>query len=164
MNDNDYIDKIKDNLKKKGYGIQEDIEYGDFKFILVGHLAKFEATKFGHNDYFFTVGKVKEPTLANIRAFSNQSYGYSGQNRSNFLPPGLFGGYWVFPIVLVEQVSESVISAIQNEAAPKHWSSAEFPIVIDTSTKKVYSFQGTSTWGAAYYAGFRQLASEVASI
>ena len=164
MDENTLIGKIKENLKKKGYGIQENIEYGDYKFLLVGHLSKFEVSKFGTNDYFFTVGKVKEPILANIRDLSNQSFGYSGGHRSNPLPPGIFGGYWVFPIIMVESVSESVSNAIQNEVPPKHWSSAEFPIVVDLTSKKTYYFQGTPIWGAAYYAGFRQLINEIVAL
>lgn len=158
------VEQIKNNLIKKGYGIQENIDYGDYNFLLVGHLSKFEVSKFGMNDYFVNAGEIKEPTLANIRSFSNQVYGYAGQHKSNKLPPGLFGGYWVFPVAIVESISESVINAIQNETPPKHWSSAEFPIVLDISSGKLYYFQGTPAWGAAYYGGFRQLASELVSL
>ena len=123
-----------------------------------------EHSKFGKNDYFFAVGEIKETTLDSIRSFSSQAFDYSGQHRVNKLPPGLFGGYWVFPIILVDQIENSVMNAVQQEDPPKHYSSAEFPIVIEKTTKKVYYFQRTPTWGAAFYAGFRQLASEIASL
>jgi len=35
--------------------------------------------------------------------------------------------------------------------------------VVELSTGKATYFQGTPIWGMAYYAGFRQLVSEVAS-
>ena len=159
-----FLEKIKKNLTNKNYSLQSDVKYGDFNFEVVGHLAKTQLSKFGKNDYFFIVGEVKEPTLANIRSFSNQAYGYSGQHRENKLPPGLFGGYWVFPIILVDQIQDSVMNAVQQEDPPKHYSSAEFPIVVEKTTKKVYYFQRSPAWGAAYYAGFRQLAGEITSL
>jgi len=163
MDSSSLVEQIQKNLQTKGYGIQENVVYGDFKYQIVGHLSKFELSKFGISDYFFTVGYLKDVTLANIRAFSNQSYGYAGSHRSNTLPPGLFGGFWAFSIILVDQLPDSVRQAIESDCPPKHWSSFEFPIVVETSTKKVTYFQGTPTWGMAYYAGFRTLASEVTS-
>jgi len=164
MDNSTFLEKIKANLTNKGYTLQTNIKYGDYNFEVVGHLAKIELSKFGKNDYFFVVGEIKETTLDSIRSFSSQAFDYSGQHRVNKLPPGLFGGYWVFPIILVDQIENSVMNAVQQEDPPKHYSSAEFPIVIEKTTKKVYYFQRTPTWGAAFYAGFRQLASEIASL
>jgi hypothetical protein len=164
MDTNSLFQQIRRNLQTKGYSIQENITYGDYKFQMVGHLSKFELSKFGISDYFFTVGYLKDTTLANIRAFSNQSYSYAGSHRSNTLPPGVFGGYWVFAIILVDQLSDSVRQAIEADCPPKHWSSSEFPVVVEASTGKATFFQGTPTWGMAYYAGFRSLASEITAV
>ena len=164
MDKNSLFEQVKKNLQLKGYGIQEEIKYGDFDYKLVGHLSKFELSKFGISDYFFTVGYLKDATVANIKAFSNQSYGYAGSNRSNKLPPGTFGGFWAFSIIFVDQLQDSVRQVIQNDCPPKHWSSFEFPIVVELSTGKATYFQGTPVWGMAYYAGFRSLASEITAV
>ncbi len=162
MDINSLVEQVKKNLQVKGYDIQENVQYGDFNYLIVGHLSKFELSKFGMSDYFFTVGYLKDSTVANIKSFSSQSFGYAGANRSNKLPPGLFGGFWAFSVIFVDQLQDSV-RQVKNDCPPKHWSSSEFPILVELSTGKVTYFQGTPTWGMAYYAGFRQLASEVTS-
>lgn len=155
------LEQIKNNLTQKGYSIQENVAYGDDHFRLVGKLSKFELSKFGVSDYFVVVKELTEPTLEQIRAFSNQTYVYADQQRSGKLPPGFFASYWTFSVALVASLSAEVKTAIQHTAPPQHWASAEFPVVIDLAAGQSYYFQDTPVWGAAYFAGFRQFASEL---
>lgn len=163
MDSNTILEHIKQTLTSKGYTLEEQVAYGDDHFRLVGKLSKFELSKFGVSDYFVVVKELTEPTLERIQAFSNQTYVYAGQQRGGKLPPGFFASYWTFSVALVNGLSAEVKTVIEHTAPLQHWGSAEFPIVIDTTSGQVSFFQDTPVWGAAYYPGFRQFASELFS-
>ncbi len=154
---------ISTNLSNKGFSLKENVDFGEYKFDIVGHLSKLEFTKFGINDYFCVVKEVNDISPEIIKSISAQIYQYSKKHRNNFLPAGIFGGYWVFPIFICNGVSLSVSEWIKTSLPPKHWSSAEFPVVIDSSSGNSFYFQGKVMWGAAYQAGFRQLAIDLIS-
>jgi len=158
---NDYLQKITNNLTNKGFALQQNVEFNEASFDIVGHKAKLELTKFGLNDYFFIVKHLNDITIEGLNAFSELGFKYSGKHRKNFLPPGIFGGYWVFPIVISDVVPEEVFQSVEITRPPKHWSSAVFPVLINSQVNKVHYYQGKVAWGAAYQAGFKQLVNEV---
>jgi len=69
--------KIVQNLKGKGYDIQENIDFNDLTFLFVGHTAPLQASKFGKNDYFVVGYEMQNPTINDIRDFSSQVFDFA---------------------------------------------------------------------------------------
>jgi hypothetical protein len=49
------------------------------------------------------------------------------------------------------------VEVIKAENPPKHWASAEIPVVFNLRSKELYFFEKTPLWGSAYYDGFRKM-------
>ncbi len=161
MTQTDLLKKIQDKLKSEGYEVKSDVKYGDYTFPVVGRLSKFELSKFGKADYFVVVGVAQEAKLSDLRSFSSQAYEYAGSNRSTSMPPGLGASFFTFPVLIVNKAEESVVEGVKNGTPPKHWSSTEFPTIVDLTTGKMHYFTGTPAWGAAYWESFRRLVNKV---
>ena len=157
------LSRIVRHLTENGFELRHDISYRGQAFSVVAHAAKTEISKFGFAEYFYVVGSVPESSVAYIRRFSSEAYNYCAKNRKSAVLPGLMSSFFVFPVVLVPALSDIVTRDIEKSSPPKHFGSGEFPIVVDQATNAACFYRGTPLWGAAYYAGFRQLAGQIAS-
>ncbi len=153
--------RIVKNLTSKNYDIQENIDFNGLNFEFVGHSAPLQASKFGKNDYFVVGYIMQNPSIEDIRDFSAQVFEFAKDHRANKLLPGIFGGYWSLPVILVDGLQTKVAVAIEQKSPPKHYAAFEFPIVIDSNTNRVHYFMGTPAWGAVYFEGLRELAQEI---
>lgn len=161
----DYIQKINTNLNSKGFSVQQNVDYNGNMFDIVGHRARLEFKMASFNDYFFIVKRVNEASTDNVSSFSTICYEYAKQrkHRTNILPRGIFGGFFVFTIMLSDTVPEAVSQTVTNTPLEKHWASTSIPVLINVQTGKVDYYQGQVIWGSGFWAGFKKLISEITS-
>ena len=116
---------------------------------------RFSLTKFGVVDTF-CIARCFEDILSEgqIETFSSNAFRFALKNKF-FLPRGLGGMAIAYPLLIAENVSNSVRQFITRSYNPKHWSSFEFPVVFELSTGQLLFYQSTPAWGAAYYRSFR---------
>jgi hypothetical protein len=158
-----HVDQLKENLTRKNFSVRENISSGGYLFSLVGHRNRLQTFGFGSNDYFFTVSFINNPTLQNIEEFSRQSYLYAKGARKSKLPVGLFGGLYVVPVALVDNITDSVRKVIETKDHSKLFS-LEYPIIIDVTTGTRIFLRNSSKAGPLSYFGIRGLANRVTAL
>ena len=117
---------------------------------------RFEFTKFSIVDRFCIATCIEgELTTGKLQDFSSYAFKVAMNNKF-FLPRGFGNAVVAFPLLVVEEVSDKARNFIQHSYAPKHWSSFEYPVVYSLAESRIYHYESTPTWGAAYYRGFRK--------
>ncbi|WP_434523000.1 hypothetical protein [Halorubrum sp. AS12] len=96
----------------------------DNQRVTVFHDRSLSLSKFGLVDTVFVVGTAE--TASQARAFSEATFEHGLSLKSRF-PRGVGGNLVVYPVV----VSETDLADWVQQYDPKHWSSFEFPVVID---------------------------------
>ena len=120
----------------------------------VFHDRSLSISKFGLVDTVFVVGTAE--TASQAQAFSEASFNY-GLSLKSKLPRGLGGNLVVYPVI----VSETGLIDWVQQYDPKHWSSFEFPVIIDPTEGTVDYYESTPLWGIIYYKGFRETAETI---
>ncbi|WP_336331048.1 MULTISPECIES: hypothetical protein [unclassified Haloarcula] len=142
-----YIETIADPLDR----FEQSSTTVNDQQVTVFHDRSLELSKFGFVDTVFVVGTAE--TAADAKSFSEAAFEY-GLSVKSKLPRGLGGNLVVYPVV----VTESDLAEWVEGYAPKHWSSFEFPVVVDLSEGTVAYNESTPLWGTIYYNGFRETA------
>ncbi len=116
----------------------------------------FELTKFSIVDRFCVATCIEgELTTGKLQDFSSSAFKIAMDNKF-FLPRGFGNAVVAFPLVVAEEVPDKVSQFIRHSYAPKHWSSFEYPVIYGLAESRIYHYESTPTWGAAYYRGFRK--------
>lgn len=123
----------------------------DNQRVTVFHDRSLSLSKFGLVDTVFVVGTAE--TASQARAFSEAAFEHGLSLKSRF-PRGVGGNLVVYPVV----VSETDLADWVQQYDPKHWSSFEFPVVVDPTEGTVDYYESTPWWGRIYYKGFRETA------
>ena len=118
--------------------------------------SRFEITKFGFSETFFTFADIPELTFQKMTYFSGAAFDFANKSKTLPLPPGLFGSVWSFAVAITANLDPATAQSIRTVAPAKHWSAAEIPAVYDAVTGTLCFFEGTPIWGAAYFDGFRR--------
>jgi hypothetical protein len=151
-----WLNAARNNLSAAGFVISDDVSHDERSFSIVARRSRFEVTKFGFSETFFIFSEFDRLRIRDIREFSEDAYHYAMGHKTIPLPCGLFESVWSYAVALAKSVDEQVLDSIRSETPPKHWASAEIPVVYDQSRRKLYYFEKTPLWGSAYYAGFRK--------
>ena len=142
-------------LAADGFSIRENVQDGGLALRMVAHRSRFELTKFGNAETFFVFAAVQPATTVELSAFSGQAYRFAMSNRTSSLPCGLFESAWCYTVALTDALDEQAARLVAETTPPKHWASAEVPVVYDYAADELTFFRNTPLWGAAYYRGFR---------
>ena len=118
--------------------------------------SRFEITKFGMAETFFTFAEIPNLSPAVLQQFSGASFEFANNNKAVSLPNGLFVALFCFAVALTENLDPQTAEFIRDTAPIKHWSAFEMPVVIDLTNGNLVYFEKTPVWGAAYYSGFRR--------
>jgi hypothetical protein len=151
-----WLNAARESLSAAGFVIFEHVSEDGMSFPIVARRTRFELTKFGFSESFFVFGEFDELTTPEVREFSADAYRYAKRHKTIPLPCGLFESVWSYAVALARSVDERTLDSIQSETPPKHWASAEIPVIYDQSRRKLFYFEKTPLWGSAYYAGFRK--------
>jgi hypothetical protein len=116
---------------------------------------QFSITKFGLVDTFIVPTCVEgDLTSSKLSDFSSEAFNVGLANK-NFLPRGFGGLAIVYPLLVVENISDDVRRFVTQDYNPKHFASFEFPAVYSLAQNGLLTLEKTPVWGAAYYGGFR---------
>lgn len=151
-----WAETVSRRLSSDGFSISREVEFSGQRFCLVAHRCQFEITKFGMAETFFVFGDLPTCDRDSVRMFSSVAFQFAKKSRSIPLPCGLFESVYCFPVCMVQGLDESTGESVRHEPPPKHWAAAEVPVVHDRRDSKLYFFEDTPLWGAAYYEGFRK--------
>lgn len=113
-------------------------------------------TKFGFCETFFIFEEFDRLDLVTYRDFSSKAFRCALKQGVISLPRGFFESVFSFAVAIADDVDTRTADAIRNETPPKHWASAEIPVIYDRSTRQLIYFERTPFWGAAYFSGFRK--------
>ena len=127
----------------------------DNMFKVVAHRSRFELSKFGNIETFYTFHEFDYTDANLLRRFSADAFNHAMQLKTNPLPCGFFECVWSFAVAVSHNVDEVTAQMIKTESPPKHWSAFEMAVCYDAPRHGLYYFEQTPVWGAAYYAGIR---------
>src|SRR5262245_39496381 len=151
-----YLREVRQRLEAEGFACRDDVAFDGRRFRWVAHRCRFELTKFGYSETFFVFADFASLDWPALQSFAADGFRYALQNRSVPLPRGFFESVWCYPVALVAYAPADVVEAVQTQTPPKHWASAEIPVIYEAGAGELHYFKKTPFWGAAYYRGFRQ--------
>lgn len=122
--------------------------------------SRFEITKFGIAETFFTFAEIPNLSPEVLKKFSGASFAFANQNKAVSLPNGLFVALFCFAVAITENLDPQTAEFIRGTAPDKHWSAFEIPVAVDVTNGNLAYYEKTPAWGAAYYAGFRRQIEE----
>lgn len=153
--ENNSLEKAIQKLSSDGFVVTQNITCNHRTFIAVAHRTRFELTKIGFAETFFIFEEFDSPTEDSIRSFSSDAFEFAKRSKSISLPCGLGESVFCFPVAVARSVEDLVAHSVRTEAPPKHWAAAEIPVIIDKTKHRLYYFEKTPLWGAAYWSGWR---------
>jgi hypothetical protein len=141
-----YLDRVRERLRGAGFDLLPSPDGVEIR----AHRYGFQATRFGMVDTFVTVGRQTAPVDERAVAdFSARWFATDVQEKKG-PPRGLFGQVVSHPVLLVDRTDDATRSYVRGYA-PKHWSSLEFPALVDMGSGELFCCEHTPVWGAAYY-------------
>ena len=117
---------------------------------------RFEISKLGMAETFFTFAEIPNLTTDVLRQFSNASHQFAVANKKVPLPSGLFESVFCYAVAITADLNPQIAEAVRTAEPIKRWSAFEMTVVCDLASGELYYFEKTPVWGAAYYAGFRR--------
>ncbi|ELZ44701.1 hypothetical protein C463_07072 [Halorubrum californiense DSM 19288] len=151
MESDESVEEYIETLAGRLDGFERSTTTVDDQRVPVFHDRSLSLSKFGLVDTVFVVGTADAASQA--RAFSEAAFEHGLSLKSKF-PRGLGGNLVVYPVV----VSETDLADWVRQYGPKHWSSFEFPVVVDPTEGTADYDESSPLWGGIYYKGFRKTA------
>lgn len=156
LNSNSWLQQVSQRLTANGYYSMPTEKYHPQNFMYAAHRSRFEITKFGIAEYFFTFTEVPNLTVGLLQQFSNASFWFAKANKSTSLPDGWFSFTASFAVAITTNLHPQFADYIRATESVKHWGSHEMSAVFDLANGGLYYYEGTPLWGAAYYRGYRK--------
>jgi hypothetical protein len=141
-------------LSHEGFVISENVADCDIPTAMARR-SRFEFLKFGIAETFFVFRRFDSINVDALQDFSSEAFHLAKQSKTCPLPCGLFESVWCFAVAVTDHIDSVVAESVRKEVPPRHWAAAEIPVIFNQSEGRLYFFEKTPIWGAAYYAGFR---------
>jgi hypothetical protein len=156
INSNQWLGQVSQRLSTSGFAPMKPEVYQPQGFKYAVHRSRFEVSKFGMAEYFFTFAEIPNLVPEVLRAYSNTAFQFAMKNKTNPLPCGFFESVFCFAVAVTANLHPQLADSVRAAEPIKHWSAFELPVVFDLANGGLYYFEKTPVWGAAYYAGFRR--------
>lgn len=156
INSSAWMQHVSQKLAASGFAPLAPQIYQPQGYKYVVRRSRFEISKFGNAEYFFTFAEIPNLMPQVLQSYSAAAFKFALKNKSFPLPCGLFEAVFCFAVVITENLHPHLAQSIRDTAPIKHWSAFEMPVVFDLANGGLYYFEKTPVWGAAYYAGFRR--------
>jgi len=154
-----YLSAVDLRMRRQGF-VSLLEEAGDFQVNRLLRQREFSPIACSMIDTFCIVRCVAaDLTGASVEQFSRQAFSWALKHKI-WIPRGLGGGLFVYPVLVTPAAGEDVRSAITTYC-PRHWAACEFPAVVDLSAKALLYYQDTPFWGAVFYKGIRKEVREL---
>ncbi len=155
------LQEIKKRLEALSILFSEDQILG--RPAVIGYDKKFKWRWFATqlNTFLVAIDFGNDPvTVATIEAALTDSFAYAKQNYNGWLR-GLQSGVGVITILISSHIDERAIEYCRELKSGKKWAGFAVPVVIDSSTGQVHSFNRNPIWGRIYYPYFKELIAKV---
>lgn len=152
---------IKNRLESRGILYSKDEIYE--RPTVIGYEKKFQWLWFGTQLNTFVFATDFDDTLITPELFAeymNESFKYAEQHHTGW-PRGLQSSVGAISILISSNIHKNTIEYCRELQSEKHWSGFGIPVVVNSSTNKVYFFDKKPMWGAIYYPHFKRLIREL---
>jgi hypothetical protein len=156
IHSNQWLQHVAGRLAANGFAALAPEKYQSAGFKYAARRSRFELSKFGVAEYFFTFAEIPNLTPDVLRQFSGAAFQFANHNKTASLPNGFFMATFCFAVAITANIHPQTAQFIRDSAPVKHWSAFELPVAFDLMNGGLYYFEKTPVWGAAYYKGFRR--------
>lgn len=155
-NSNSWLQYVMQKLAANAYQPMSPEKYQSQNFKYAAHRSRFELSKFGMAENFFTFAEIPNLTPEILIQYSTAAFKFAAANKSTPLPNGFFVATFCYAVAITMNLHPQMAQYVRETAPIKHWGAFEMPVVFDLANGGLYYFEKTPMWGAAYYAGFRK--------
>jgi hypothetical protein len=151
------LQEIRKRLESQSILFSEDQVHG--RPTVIGYDKRFKWRWFATqlNTFIVAIDFGNDPvTVATIEAALIDSFAYAKQNYNGW-PRGLQSGLGVITILVSSRIDQRAIEYCRELKSGKKWAGLVVPVVIDSSTGQVHSFNRNPIWGRIYYPYFKDL-------
>lgn len=151
------LQEIRKRLESQSILFSEDQVHG--RPTVIGYDKRFKWRWFATqlNTFIVAIDFGNDPvTVATIEAALIDSFAYAKQNYNGW-PRGLQSGLGVITILVSSRIDQRAIEYCRELTSGKKWAGFVVPVVIDSSTGQVHSFNRNPIWGRIYYPYFKDL-------
>lgn len=156
INSNSWMQQVSQKLAANAFVPLPPEIYQPQGYKYAARRSRFEISKFGMAEYFFTFAEIPNLTPDVLQNYSSAAFQFAMKNKTVPLPCGLFESVFCFAVAITADLNQQLAQNIGETAPIKHWSAFEMPVVFDLASSSLHYFEKTPVWGAAYYAGFRK--------
>ena len=122
MNKSDsWLNYVSQKLAANGFSPLAPATYQQQGYKYVARRSRFELTKFGMVEAFFTFAEIQDLSPAVTQQFSAASFAFANRNKSISLPNGFFVALFCFAVVITENLHQETADFITNTTPPAHW-------------------------------------------
>jgi len=151
------LQKIKKRLESQSILFSEDGLAG--RPAVIGYDKKFKWQWFATqlNTFVVAIDFDNDPVAVEaIEAAMTDSFAYAKQHYSGW-PRGLQSGLGVITIIVSSSIDARAIEYCQESKAGKKWAGFAVPVVMNSTTGRVHTFNRNPIWGGIYYPYFKEL-------
>lgn len=156
INSNSWMQQINQRLMANSFVPLAPEIYQPQGYKYVVRRTRFEFSKFGMAENFFTFAEIPNLTPDLLRSYSNTAFHFAKTNKTVPLPCGFFEAVFCFAVAITANLHPQMAQYVRETTPIKHWAAFEMPVVFDLANGGLYYFEKTPLWGAAYFNGFRK--------
>jgi hypothetical protein len=149
-----YLAVVAQRLGEDGFELTPNVSVGGQLVNLWAVRRKFQAGKFGTVSSFVVVRLDSSIDAAQLATYSAACFQAAMERTGGVRGLGSTGV--CYSVSAVPQADPGLVATVASTPTVKHWSSFEFPAVVDLGSSTVTYFNKRVIWGAAYIRGFRR--------
>ena len=158
MNSTPWLQHVSQRLAANAFRPLAPELYQPQGYKYAAHRSRFEISKFGMAETFFTFAEIPNLEGGVLQNYSNLSFQFANKNKSAPLPNGFFMAVFCFAVAITEGLDPQLAQSIRDTAPTKHWAAFEIPIVFDLVNGDLCSYfvkiYSVSAWRRLLMLGF----------
>src|SRR4030042_6221365 len=132
---NEYLLKVTERLKNKGFRITNDVTFNNLIFTHVAKRYNFAIERGGFCNTYFIFTRFVTPDINTLNDFSSKAYKYAFKTGGIHPPRGFLYAMWCFPVAITDSISDKTAELIKKMDYPMHWSAFEKLVVFSLESK-----------------------------
>ena len=156
INSDSWLQGVSQKLAANGYTSLPPEKYQAQNFKYSAGRSRFEITKFGMAENFFTFAEIPNLTQQIMMQYTNAAFQFANANKKVSLPNGIFVATFSYAVAITAHLNPQLAQFVRETMPTAHWGAFELPVIFDLATGELCYYEKTPLWGAAYYRGFRK--------
>ncbi|HEY6469514.1 MAG TPA: hypothetical protein VI434_07080 [Candidatus Dormibacteraeota bacterium] len=150
----EYLATVSERLVEDEFEVRPNVSVGGEVAGLWAERRNFQPGLFSTVSTFVVIRLDTAIDAAHVTAFSSACFEAAADRTGG--GRGLGSSGVCFAVTVIPHADPSVISAVESTAPTKHWSSFEFPVLVDLGASTVSFYRQRVLWGAGYVGKFRR--------